>query len=155
MYSRCLVCRAPFPETGRLKNLRSNDVVDLGGFRLTIEVGVPVASTMSARLTTEFAQQMLREDVGPHAPPEVEARLLAVMEAEDQCVDLLPLPKDRVSENPPQTEPEPPRPRGPKTLSEPPAAQPTRFGRSELAVYGLAALLVATSAFAMALLIHA
>lgn len=140
---------------GRFKTLRSNDVVDLGGFRLVIEVGVPVVTTISARLTTAFAEQMLREDRGADPAPHIETRLLAVMEAPDQHVDLLPLPQHGASGSPPEIGDEPSHSRASAAPLEPPAARLARLERGEIAVYALAALLVATSAFAMALLIRA
>ena len=44
---------------GRPKVLRKHDLLDLGGYRLSIDVGVPVSQTMSARVTADFARRML------------------------------------------------------------------------------------------------
>jgi pSer/pThr/pTyr-binding forkhead associated (FHA) protein len=116
---------------GRPKTLRPNDRVDLGGYRLTVEVGVPVAQTMSARLAADFARQMLEEQLGSEEATELDARLEAIRRGVDQRVDLLPIAK---------------------ALSEP-AAQP-KLARSELAVYALAVVVVATSVIVMALLMQ-
>lgn len=138
---------------GRAKTLRPNDVVDLGGYRLTLEVGVPVAQTTSARLTADFARRILAEQLPPDAPG-LEERLREVQSGPDERVELLPIPKELPSEPPPPRESRPSRPRSSRPESKPPAAEPVKLGRGELAVYALAALVVVTSVVAMALLMR-
>lgn len=143
---------------GRPKPLRPNDVVDLGGYRITIEVGVPVAQTMSARLTTDFAHRMLAEQAGRAHDGDFGSALLEIQEEADERVDLLPIPEEHrepVSEPPPERRSAPSRPSRPRSsrpVSEPPIRVPMRLGRSEVAVYMLAAVVVAVSAVAMVLL---
>ena len=142
---------------GRPKALRANDVVDLGGYRLTIEVGVPVAQTMSARLTTDFARRMLAEQAGRRNDGDFGAVLSAIQDQPDERVDLLPIPvepREAISE-PPRRSSRPSRPSQPhssRAVSEPPVPVPVRLGRSELAVDALAAIVVAVSVVALALL---
>jgi predicted component of type VI protein secretion system len=127
--------------TGRPKALRTEDTIDLGGYRLTIHIGVPVARTTSARVTTEYARKMLQEQHGEEGHESLEARLDALQSGVDQSVELLPIPKGSPSEAPP------PR------ASAPPAAIPPearrRMGTSELVVYSLAGLLIAASVVVM------
>lgn len=142
---------------GRPKALRANDVVDLGGYRLTIEVGVPVAQTMSARLTTDFARRMLAEQAGRRNDGDFAAALSSIQDQPDERVDLLPIsvePREAISEPPPRSSrpSRTSRPRSSQPVSEPPVRVPVRLGRSELAVYTLAAIVVAVSVVAMALL---
>jgi predicted component of type VI protein secretion system len=138
---------------GRPKALRNHDLVDLGGYRLTIDVGVPVAQTMSARLTTDFARRILAEQLAGKGGPDVEAELNAIQSGPDESVDLLPILKEAVSEPPPPRESRPSKPRQSRPETEPPA-EPVKLRRSEIAVYALAALVVATSIVAMALLMR-
>jgi hypothetical protein len=138
---------------GRPKVLRSHDLVDLGGYRLTIDVGVPVAQTMSARLTADFARRILAEQLAGKGEPDVEAELNAIQSGPDESVDLLPILKEAVSEPPPPRESRPSRPRESRPNTDPPA-EPVKLRRSEVAVYALAALVVATSIVAMALLMR-
>jgi pSer/pThr/pTyr-binding forkhead associated (FHA) protein len=137
--------------TGRPKVLRSHDLVDLGGYRLTIDVGVPVARAISARLTTDYARQMLAEQRTGADEHELASELEAIQSGPDERVDLLPIPKEVVSEPPPPRQSRPSRPRQSGSDIEPPV-EPVRLGRSEVAVYALAAIVVATSIVAMALL---
>jgi hypothetical protein len=134
---------------GRAKPLRPDDVVDLGGYRLAIEVGVPVATTMSARLTTELARRMLGEQCSPGTPIDLDAELAAVQRGTDQVIELLPLPEESPS-TPATRESRPSRPRPSRPESQPEA--PTKLGRGALAVYALAGLVVVTSLIAMAML---
>jgi len=136
---------------GRPKVLRNHDVVDLGGYRLTIGVGVPVAQTMSARLTTDFARRILAEQLASEGEPEIDAALKAIQNGPDERVDLLPILKEAVSEPPPARESRPSRPRQSRSETDPPQ-EPLKLGRSEVAVYALAALVVAVSIVAMSLL---
>jgi len=85
---------------GRAKALRPNDSIDLGGYRLTIEVGVPVARTMSASLTAEFARQMLSEQLAAEPARGLDAELAAIQSGPDERVDLLPIAKDQPSQPP-------------------------------------------------------
>ena len=138
---------------GRAKTLRPHDLVDLGGYRLTIEVGIPVAHTMSARHAASFARSMLAEQAGPGAADQLEAQLDAIQQGSDERIDLLPIPREIPSQPPPR-ESRPSRPRSSRP-SEHSASEPAqKLGRSELAVYGLAAVVVAISVIAMALLMR-
>jgi predicted component of type VI protein secretion system len=139
---------------GRPKPLRSNDVVDLGGYRLQIEVGVPVAQTMSARLTADFARQMLSEQLESSLESAVEEKLAAIQTAEDERVELLPIDEEKPSTPPPPRESRPSRPRSSRPEGDTITVEAPKLGRSELAVYALAALVVATSIVAMALLMR-
>ncbi|MBW2188606.1 MAG: hypothetical protein DRH23_07570 [Deltaproteobacteria bacterium] len=136
---------------GRPKVLRNRDVVDLGGYRLTIDVGVPVAQTMSARLTTDFARRILAEQLAGQGDRDLDDELSAIQKRPDERVDLLPILAEPVSEPPPTRESRPSRPRQSRPGTDPPA-QPIKLRRSELAVYALAAVVVASSIVAMSLL---
>ena len=139
--------------TGRAKALRSHDLVDLGGYRLTIDAGVPVSRTMSTRLTADYARRMLFEQLGDEGGRGIAAELEAMQTRPDQPMDLLPIPKEVASEPPPPRESRPSRPRQSRSDSEPPM-EPVKLGRSEVAVYALAAVVVATSIVAMSLLMR-
>lgn len=139
---------------GRAKTLRPNDLVDLGGYRLTIAIGVPVAQTMSARLTADFARKILAEQLQSVDASALEEQLKTVQSGPDERVELLPIPRELPSEPPPSRESRPSKPRSSRPESKPPAAEPVKLGRSELVVYALAALVVATSVVAMALLMR-
>ena len=139
---------------GRPKTLRSNDTVDLGGYRLDFEVGVPVAQTMSARLTADFARQMLSEQLGSPTQSSLDAQLSEVQNAEDEPIELLPIPKEQPSAPPPPRESRPSRPRPSRPEPQAVGPRPAGLGRGELVVYGLAALVVATSVVAMAMLMR-
>ena len=140
---------------GRPKALRPNDVVDLGGYRLGIEVGVPVAQTMSARLTADFARKILAEQLEATSEAAVQGELETLQTAVDEPVELLPIPKTAPSTPPPPRESRPSRPRSSNpSIETAPPTSPTRFGRSEMAVYALAAVVVATSVIAMLLLMR-
>ena len=138
---------------GRPKALRNHDLVDLGGYRLTIDVGVPVAQTMSARLTADFARRILAEQLAGSGEPNLDAELSAIQAGPDERVELLPIMKEAVSEPPPPRESRPSKPRQSRPDTDPPA-EPIKLRRSEVAVYALAALVVATSIVAMALLMR-
>jgi predicted component of type VI protein secretion system len=138
---------------GRPKVLRSHDLVDLGGYRLTIDVGVPVARTMSARLTADYARRILFEQLGNEGERGLDAELDAIQSGPDEPVDLLPIHKEVLSEPPPARQSRPSKPRQSNADLDPPA-EPVRLGRSEVAVYALAALVVATSIVAMSLLMQ-
>jgi pSer/pThr/pTyr-binding forkhead associated (FHA) protein len=138
---------------GRPKVLHNHDLVDLGGYRLTIDVGVPVAQTMSARLTADFARRILAEQLAGKGEPDLETELNAIQSGPDERVDLLPIVKKAVSEPPPARKSRPSKPRQSRPDTEP-HAEPVKLRRSEIAVYALAALVVATSIIAMALLMR-
>ena len=138
---------------GRPKVLRNHDLVDLGGYRLTIDVGVPVAQTMSARLTADFARRILAEQLAGKGEPELDAELNAIQSGPDERVDLLPILQEAVSEPPPARESRPSRQRQSRPDTNPPK-EPVKLGRSEVAVYALAAVVVATSIIAMSLLLR-
>lgn len=139
---------------GRTKALRPNDVIELGGYRLSIEVGIAVAQTMSARLTADFAKRMLAERLGVDDRVGLDARLAQIQSGPDEAVDLLPILEEVPSQAPPPPRSQPPPSRSPRPGVGPIAAKPSRLGRSELVVYALAALVVATSVVAMALLMR-
>jgi pSer/pThr/pTyr-binding forkhead associated (FHA) protein len=139
---------------GRPKALRPNDSIDLGGYRLTIDVGVPVARTMSARLTADYARRMLAEQLSTDGPSELDSTLASIQSGPDERVELLPIGKQRPSTPPPPRESRPSRPRSSRPELGPVEAKRVKLGRSEMAVYALAALVVATSAIAMALLMR-
>jgi predicted component of type VI protein secretion system len=136
----------------RPKVLRKHDIVDLGGYRLTIDVGVPVAQATSARLIEEHARRMLAEQLGLQGDQELEVELVAIQRAPDEHVELLPIPKEPLSEPPPARESRPSSPRQSTPRTAVPGQERTKLGRSELAVYALAAIVVATSVVAIALL---
>ena len=138
---------------GRPKILRNHDLVDLGGYRLTIDVGVPVAQTMSARLTVDIARRILAEQLDGKGTPDLDAELVAIQSGPDERVELLPIMKEAVSEPPPARESRPSKPRQSRPDFDPPEA-PVKLRRSEVAVYALAALVVATSIVAMSLLMR-
>ena len=138
---------------GRPKVLRSHDIVDLGGYRLAIDLGVPVAQTMSARLTADFARRILAEQLSGGEEPNLVDELNAIQIGPDERVDLLPIFEEAMSEPPPPRESRPSRPRQSRPDTDPPA-EPVKLGRSEVAVYALAALVVATSIVAMSLLLR-
>ncbi|MBW2405103.1 MAG: FHA domain-containing protein, partial [Deltaproteobacteria bacterium] len=106
---------------GRPKVLRNRDVVDLGGYRLTIDVGVPVAQTMSARLTTDFARRILAEQLAGQGDRDLDDELSAIQKRPDERVDLLPILAEPVSEPPPTRESRPSRPRQSRPGTDPPA----------------------------------
>lgn len=137
----------------RPKALRKHDLLDVGGYRLTIDVAVPVSQPISARLTSDFARRILMEQLECRDAETIDAELMAIQTGPDEPVDLLPIPKEAVSEPPPQRESRPSRPRQSKPDSEPPK-EPVQLRRSEVAVYALAALVVATSVVALALLLR-
>jgi len=138
---------------GRPKALRNHDLVDLGGYRLTIDVGVPVAQTMSARLTADFARRILAEQLEGKSEPNLDAELSAVQTGPDERVDLLPIMKEAVSEPPPARESRPSKPRQSRPDTDLPE-EPVKLRRSEIAVYALAALVIATSIIAMTFLMR-
>jgi len=131
---------------GRPKVLHSHDLVDLGGYRLTVDVGVPVAKAMSAPITSEYARRILSEQLEGRTGGELDAELSAIQDGPDETVDLLPIAKDE-----PPRESRPSKPRKSTPEIEQPAG-PIRLARSEVAVYALAAVVVAISIVAMALL---
>lgn len=139
---------------GRPKPLRPNDLVDLGGYRLTVEVGVPVAHTMSARHSNDLARQMLADQLGQAPSESLDATLAELQRGPDEAVELLPIADATPSEPPPTGASRPSRPRAsrPSGTSTPDEHAPV--GRSELAVYALAAVVVATSLVAMLLLMR-
>ncbi len=138
---------------GRPKVLHNHDLVNLGGYRLMIDLGIPAAQTMSARLTADFARRILAEQLANADETDLSEELNAIQSGPDERVDLLPILKDKVSEPPPprDSRPSTARPSRPRADAPP---EPTKLGRSEVAVYALAALVVAASVVAMALLMR-
>lgn len=53
----------------RPKPLRTGDVINLGGFALTVTVGVPVSAATSSERTSAYARKLVRELVGGETPP--------------------------------------------------------------------------------------
>lgn len=131
---------------GRPKPVRSHDLVDLGGYRLTIEVGVPVARPTSAGATHEYARRLLAERLPTQSDETLSSLYATIQRSPDEPVDLLPIPKTADSKS------SPPRESSARISADPPPIEPVRLQRSEVAVYALAALLVATCIVAMALL---
>jgi|GEM_PF-1442317 len=138
---------------GRPQVLHNHDLLDLGGYRLSIDVGVPVTQTMSARLTAEYARRMLCEQLADEDERTIDNAVQALQSAPDERVDLLPILKEAVSEPPLAKESRPSRPRASSPHTEQPR-EPVRLGRGEIAIYSLAALVVAASIVAMALLVR-
>ncbi|HET6417971.1 MAG TPA: FHA domain-containing protein [Polyangiales bacterium] len=136
---------------GRPKTLRSRDLVDLGGYRLSIDVCVPVSQPMSARLTADHAKRILSEQLGSTNADEIDAELRAIQSGPDEHVELLPITGERVSEAPLPRESRPSKPRESRPESGPPP-EPVRLARSELAVYALASVVITICIVAMALL---
>lgn len=130
--------------TGRPKPLRTQDVIDVGGYRLTIDIGVPITRMMSARLTADYARKMLQEQEDDQTRESLDARFEAIQSGADRSVELLPIPKGSPSEVPPprKSTPPPPKPTQPRP----------RMRTSELVVYSLAGLLLAASVVVMLLL---
>lgn len=140
---------------GRPKLVRRHDLVDLGGYRLTLDVGVPIARPTSARLSTEQAKRMLAEQAPSEPGDSLEAMLLSIQSGPDRHVELLPIPREPVSEPPPPSrESRPSRPRSSKPELKADDHRPIQLGRSEVAVYALAVIVVAMSVVAMALLMQ-
>jgi pSer/pThr/pTyr-binding forkhead associated (FHA) protein len=141
---------------GRPKLLRNHDLVDLGGYRLTVDVSAAVAQSMSDRLTTDYARRILSEQRALDDGRGIDAELSALQSGPDQRVDLLPIAKDAVSEPPPPRDSRPSRPSRPRPSrpGDQGATPPVKLGRSELAVYALAAIVVTASIVAMALLMR-
>jgi len=137
---------------GRPKVLRKHDLLDLGGYRLSIDVGVPVSQTMSARLTSDFARRMLAEQLAVKDSERVDAELNIIQSGPDERVDLLPIPNEAVSEPPPPERKSRPSSPGPSGADGAAPTEPVRLLRSELAVYALAAVVVTASIIAMTLL---
>lgn len=136
---------------GRPKILRSRDLIDLGGYRLSIDLCVPVSQPMSARVTADHAKRILQEQLGSVNASDVDAALNEIQSCADEQVELLPISGERVSEAPLPRESRPSKPRESRPESGPPAA-PVRLARSELAVYALACIVITISIVAMALL---
>ena len=142
---------------GRARTLKSNDVVDLGGYRLSIEVCVPVANTMSANLIADFAKRLLSEQVDMVSDDALRRQLEVVQSAADQEVELLPISKEQPSIPPPQAKSRESRPsqsRSSRPTAAPGSMRSAKLERSELVVYALATLVVAASLVAMALLMQ-
>lgn len=129
---------------GRPKVLRNHDLIDLGGYRLTVDVGIPVAHTMSARLGAEYARQMLREQLDDPTDDALDAELRQIQSCADKSVELLPIAKEPPSEEPLSRRSAPDPDLGLKARA--------RLGTSELLVYSLAALLIAASVVVMLLM---
>ncbi len=138
---------------GRPKALRKHDLLDLGGYRLSIDIGVPVSRTMSARVTADFARRMLAEQLAISDAQRVDAELNGIQKGHDERVDLLPIPKETRTEPPPPRASRPSKPRSSSPDGES-SMEPARLRRSEVAVYALAALVVTACIIAMTLLMQ-
>jgi pSer/pThr/pTyr-binding forkhead associated (FHA) protein len=139
--------------SGRPKTLRKHDLLDLGGYRLSIDIGVPVSQTMSARVTADFARRMLAEQLAITDKQRVEAELNGIQSGPDERVDLLPIAKESGSKPPPPRESRPAKPHPSRPDGEI-SMQPVGLRRSEVAVYALAALVLTASIIAMTLLMQ-
>ena len=139
---------------GRPKVLRTRDLVDLGGYRLTLDIGVPVAQPTSARLSTEHAKSILAKRIPSVSGHALDAELMVIQTGPDEHVDLLPISKEPVSEPPPARESRPSRPRASRPDPKEQVWVPVKLGRSEVAIYALAVIVLATSVVAMALLMQ-
>jgi len=129
---------------GRPKPLQTHDVIDLGGYRLTVELMVPVAESTPAKRTSEYARRMLAEQQPDADDEALEAKLAAVQLEADESVPLLPIPKDA------RPTPAPSRPSTPVPAA--PTVERPSMATSELLVYSLAGLLLAGSVVVMFLL---
>ena len=109
--------------------------------------------SMSARLTVDIARRILAEQLDGKGTPDLDAELDAIQSGPDERVELLPIMKEAVSEPPAARESRPSKPRQSSPSLDPPEA-PVKLRRSEVAVYALAALVVATSIVAMSLLMR-
>lgn len=138
---------------GRSKVLRKMDTVDLGGYRLIVDVGVAVTEPISARTSMEYARRMLAEQMTDDVDHGLEEELIRAQTGADQRVELLPIAKELPSEPPPPRESRPSRQRISKP-TEQPSRPATKLGRSEVAVYALAAIVVVMSVLAMTLLMQ-
>jgi len=79
--------------SGRPKTIRAGDVVQIGPFRLTVEVAVPIAQPSTAERTSTLAKSLLRGEEGSSLAP---ATLTVVNGPDDgQCLQL-PLPPARL-----------------------------------------------------------
>ncbi|MEM7434900.1 MAG: FHA domain-containing protein [Myxococcota bacterium] len=122
---------------GRQKALQGGDQIDLGGYQLRVQLGVPVAEPTSVKGTASKAEAMLREQHRGESEGQIQARTLDIQAGLDQSVELLPIASETKSEPPPT---HPPRPSTPSSV--PPRS---RIATSELMVYSLAGLLLAAS----------
>ena len=129
---------------GRARPLRNHDQIDVGGFHLTVEVGVPVAQPISLAQSTRYAIDLLAQDVGEQDETSLRERLASLESQPDRMVELLPLPED--------AEPAPSSARS----SEPAPPSETRraLSRSEIAVFALAGTVIAICLAAMFVLIQ-
>jgi pSer/pThr/pTyr-binding forkhead associated (FHA) protein len=50
--------------SGRPKRIETGSVIDVGGFRITVEVGVPIVQATSVERTSALARQIVREVLG-------------------------------------------------------------------------------------------
>ena len=136
---------------GRPKTLRPNDSIVRRYPPRSIDVGVPVAQTMSARLTADYARRMLSEQLPRRSPSELDVELATLQSGPDARVELLPIGSEQPSAPPRESRPSRPRASNPEPHA---AAKPVKLGRGEMAVYALAALVVVISVIAMALLMQ-
>ena len=132
---------------GRPRALCNHDRIDLGGFHLTVEVGVPVARAMSVEQSTRYAIGLLAEEVGEDDEPSLRERLADLDNQADRTVELLPIPEDP-EPTPPSLRPSDPAPR--------PREEHARraLSRSEIAVLALAGGVLALCLVAMLVLIR-
>lgn len=133
---------------GRPKVLRTGDRIELGGYRLDIELGIPVSQMVSAQLSITYATRMLETEQQGLDTQAALDKLLRIQGESDRKVELLPI----VDEAPPE-------PMSRPRVSEPPAPAPveqasTKHSRTELAVYAMAGVLVAGCTVALYLLLH-
>ena len=132
---------------GRPKILRTGDRIELGGYRLDVELGIPVSQMVSARLSMSYAAAMLEtERQGLDAQAALD-ELRRIQGESDRKVELLPI----ADEPPPEPAQRPSRPPTPI----PAAPAPTKHSRSELGVYAMAAVLVSACGLALYFLLQA
>lgn len=138
---------------GRPKTIRTRDLVDLGGYRLTLDLGVPVAQPTSVQVSNQHARGMLAARASFDGVEAIDSELRTIQTGPDEAIDLLPIVNEAPSEPPAPRESRPSRPRISRPESTPPPAA-SGLRRSEMAVYALAAIVLATSVVAMALLMQ-
>lgn len=132
---------------GRPKILRTGDRIELGGYRLDVELGVPVSKTVSAQLSTRYAQMMLASEREGLDPQAAQQELQRIQAEPDRKVELLPI----ADEPPAEPAPRPSRPPTPAPVEH----SPTKHSRTELAVYAMAGVLVTACGLALYFLLRA
>ena len=91
------------------------------------------------------------EQLPRRSPSDLDIDLATLQSGPDARVELLPIGSEQPSAPPRESRPSRPRASNPEPHA---AAKPVKLGRSEIAVYALAALVVVISVIAMALLMQ-